>query len=149
MALHDYVQQLTKIALFQSMSLEAVRLIAFTAEARILRAGDVLFAQGDEADGGYVVLSGALELARADADVQVVGPGALIGEMALITQVERYATATAQEVTGVLRIPRKLFHRVLQEFPESAARLHADIAERLTEASGNLNRFSGRFASIP
>lgn len=147
MALNDYVQQLTKISLFQSIALEAVRLIAFTAEARILRAGDVLFAEGEAADGGYVVLSGTLALTRNDCEAQLVGPGALIGEMALITPVERYATATAREVTGVLRIPRSLFHRVLQEFPDSAARLHADMSARVNLASANLGRFHGRFAA--
>lgn len=147
MALNDYVQQLTKIGLFKSMTMEAVRLIAFSAEARILRPGDVLFQEGEAADGGYVVLSGALALTRADTNAQLVGPGALIGEMALITEMERYATATAQEVTGVLRISRSLFHRILQEFPDSAAGLQAEFAERLREVSENLDKFHGRFAA--
>ena len=150
MALHDYVYQLRQVELFQALSMEAVRLIAFSAEARILRVGDVLFHEGEAAGEGYVVLSGVLALTHSgapDSDVQLAGPGSLVGEMALLAATERPATAIAREATGVLRIPRTLFHRVLQEFPECAVRMRAELAARTLRMSVTLDAFGNRFVS--
>jgi CRP-like cAMP-binding protein len=151
MALHDYVQQLKQIELFQALSPEALRLIAFSAEARILHMSDILFQEGEPAEGGFVVLSGGLTLTRAkspDSVLQHIGPGALIGEMALITATKRPATATAAEVTGVLRISRVLFHRVLQEFPECASRIHSAIAARTAQVTAGLEDFRNRHLNV-
>ena len=55
-----------------------------------------------------------------------------------MTETTRGATATAREPSSVLRITRALFHRVLAEYPESAARLHAILTQRLVGLSGEL-----------
>ena len=109
---------------------EALRLIAFSAETRIFRAGDVMFRRGEPSDGGFLVLVGSVALEGPGAD-QILGPGALIGQHTLISTLPRPATATAREPTTVLKITRRLFHRVLGEFPEGAERLRAHVARRL------------------
>jgi len=134
MSLNDDIRNLSRIPLFGELEPEALRLIAFAAETRILRAGDVLFNRGDESDGGYIVLTGAIALdpiGDGGPAVQIVGPTALIGEIALISQTERPVTAIAREPSTVLKITRALFHRMLKEFPVSARRLRAAIQARL------------------
>lgn len=148
MALNDFMQQLAHIEMFRLLGPEALRLIAFSAESRILQAGDVLFREGEAADAGIVVLSGGFTLTRSgvpDEIAQRVRPGALIGEMALLSQSFRPATAVASEISGILRVPRTLFLRVLQEYPDCAVRLHADIAQRTAQTTASLAQFRQRF----
>jgi len=131
MALQDNVRNLAKNPTLRDLEPDALRLIAFSAETRILRAGDVLFRRGETSDSGFVVLSGAVALQTGTGEATIVRAPTLIGESALVTETTRGATATAREPSSVLRITRALFHRVLAEFPDSATRLHDSLRERL------------------
>ena len=62
---------------------------------------------------------------------EVVGPGTLIGELALFTALERPVTAIAREPTQVMRLARSVMRRVLGESPDSAQAIAAAVAERL------------------
>ena len=138
MALQDDVRNLTSLPAFRDLDPEAVRLIAFSAETRILRAGDVLFRRGDPSDGGFVVLSGVIGVEAAPGRETLVRPPALLGEMALVAETLRPATAVAREPTSVLKVPRTLYRRILAEYPESAARVRAGAASRLFAMRGEL-----------
>ena len=138
MALDQDIRRLTAIPMLAQLDPEAGRLSAFTAETRLFRAGDVLFRRGDASDGGFMVTVGSVALDASGEGAparQVVGPGALIGQRALISALPRPTTAIAREPTTVLKVTRRLFHRVLTEFPESALRVRAhfarDLAKRL------------------
>ena len=147
MLIDEGFRRLSRIALFSELEPEALWLIAFSAETRILRAGDILFRRGEPSDGGFIVLSGAIALhndaASGFADA-IIGPEGLVGEIALITDTHRPVTAVANEASTVLKVPRSLFHRVLQEFPRSAARVRAVMANRLTSFVGELAAFRSR-----
>ncbi len=142
MALDTDIRRLSSVPLLSELDVEALRLIAFSAETRILRAGDILFSKGERASGGFVVVSGAIALdpyGDGRAAAEIVGPDSLIGEMALITETERPVTALARQPTVVLSISRELFHRVLREFPGAAARLQAAIETRLANFAALAN----------
>ncbi len=117
-------------ALLDSASLRAVAEKAVAVE---LAAGQVLFQAGDASDGGYVIASGGLELMpdRPGQDGRRVGPGALVGELALLVDTPRPATARAVEETSLLHIPRQAFLHVLEGAPQSAERMRRSVAERL------------------
>lgn len=141
MGLNDDIAALEVVPTFAGVEREALRLIAFAAESRILRAGDVLFRRGEPADAGYLVRSGAIALdARDDGSPTdyVVGPGVLIGELALFAETKRPATAIARESSSVTKLPRSVLRRVLVEFPDAAVHLRAVFAERLTGIAGDL-----------
>lgn len=136
MSLDDDIRRLSAIPTLGVLGTEALRLIAFSAETRTVRSGDVLFRRGEESDGGFVVLNGSIGLERApEQEERVVGPGVLIGERALLANLRRATTATARSDATVLKISRRLFYRVLTEFPGSAERVRAsligDLARRL------------------
>lgn len=131
MALQDNVRNLALNPTLRDLEPDALRVIAFSAETRILRAGNVLFRRGEASDSGYVVLSGAIALQAEGGEETVVRAPTLIGESALITETTRAATATATEPSSVLKVSRALFHRVLDEFPDSAARLFQTLQARL------------------
>ena len=139
MALDTGIRRLASIPLLNELDVEALRLLAFSAETRILRAGDVLFSKGDQTSGGFIVVSGAIALdphGDGRTAAQIVGPDSLIGEMALITQTECPVTAIARQPSVVLAISRDLLHRVLREFPSSAARLQSALESRLNQFTG-------------
>ena len=137
MSLDEDLRNLSRIPVFATLETDARRLIAFTGESRILRPGDVLFHKGDASDGGFVVQSGCIALTHADhvqgEPVELIHPHTLIGEVALISDIERSVTAYAKEPSTVLKISRPLFHRVLKEHPISAARLKAFLETRLQD----------------
>jgi CRP-like cAMP-binding protein len=146
MALDDDIALLSRVPLFASLGGEPMRLLAFSAETRVLRAGDVLFKEGQAADSGYVVVEGSLILTSSGGLTErVAGTGALLGEIALIVETLRPATATAREPSTVLRIPRSLFRRVLNEFPEAALRVHEDFREKMRATTADLNRVGRLF----
>ncbi len=134
MALDDDIALLARQPLLGLMERDALRLVAFAAESRILRAGDVLFRVGEPSDGALLVISGAVALdSREDGQPaqEIVGPGALIGEIALFTAVARPVTAIAREPTQVMRLSRSVMRRVLAESPGSAEAVAAAISDRL------------------
>lgn len=140
MTLEQEIRRMAAIPLLAEVEQEALRLIAFSGETRIFRAGDVLFRRGEVADGGFILLVGSIALEGSpDGRIpkQIVGPGTLIGGRALISELPRPTTAMAREPTTVLKITRRLFYRVLNEFPDSADRvrryLARDLAERLAD----------------
>ncbi len=150
MALDNDIDVLARQPLLGLMPREALRLLAFAAETRLLRAGDVLFRRGDRAEGGYLVMTGAIALDPRDDGspaAEVAGPGFLLGETALFTEAERAATAIARETTAVLKINRTVVTRVLGEFPEAAAVLHRAIADRVRTLSDELETVGRMIAS--
>ena len=142
MTLEHDIRRLSAIPLLAELDPEALRLIAFSGETRIFRTGDVLFRRGEAGDGGFVVVAGSVALDMSDAgrpSQQIVGRGALIGERALISALPRPATAVAREPTTVLKITRRLFYRVLTEFPESAENVRKSLARALGERLADIN----------
>jgi len=140
MALEDDIALLSRVAVLSGMERDALRLLAFSAETRQLTAGETLFRKGDVSDGGFVVARGAIALVQDDAQSPdaVVGPGTLIGEVALITETKRPMTAVAREASTVLRLSRAMFRRTLEEYPQMAERLAADLRQRVESLSSDL-----------
>ena len=95
---------------------------------------------GDAADSAYVVQEGSFGLvphrAEGEAEEIVAGPGALLGELAMITPTKRLATATALEPSTVIRISRGLFLKMLEGYPETA--------RKLRDAIGGAHAINGR-----
>jgi CRP-like cAMP-binding protein len=142
MGLEDDIGVLARNPTLAALEPEALRLIAFAAETKTLRAGDVLFRRDEISNDGFVVLSGSVAIDPSGlgaATARIVRPPGLIGDIALLTQTRRPATAIAREPTSVLRISRQLFHRVLDEFPGSAEKLRQALAGRLLQFTAELS----------
>ncbi|MBV2141916.1 cyclic nucleotide-binding domain-containing protein [Falsochrobactrum sp. TDYN1] len=148
MALDDDIRILGLVGLFESFTPEQLRLLAFGAERLVLRAGRELFREGQSADCGYIVVSGNITLFHeTDAGrvaIRSVGPGAMLGEMALIAQTTRLISAVAEGETEVIRISRAIFRRILEEYPEAAASLHAHISKNLLQLISDIERVAPR-----
>lgn len=150
MSLESDVRLLADVPLLSEFSEDKLRLLAFSAENRHFRSGQRLFSAGDRADSGFVVASGtvALYAPGEEEPLDVAGPGRLIGEVALIVEGERPATAVALGEVDVIQIRRPLFRRMLDEYPDVAERLQARFAARLTETTRALMAVKSRLDRI-
>ncbi len=113
MTIEDDIAFLQRVPTFAQLGFAALQIVAIGSESKQLDDGEVLFRAGETADAGYVVQSGALKLTihdprRADPSF-VVGPGTLVGELALVTETMRPVTAVAAEPTTGSRSSRSLF----------------------------------------
>jgi CRP-like cAMP-binding protein len=144
MSLDSDIALLSRVPLFSELNSEQVRLLAFSAVHRELRADEILFREGDDAQSGYIVASGEIVLTRGEGRARktlaTCEPGSLIGEIALFIETKRPATATAGRLTDVMEINRTLMTRMLNEYPHVALRLRAALTERLTATVAELGR---------
>ncbi|MGA8903361.1 cyclic nucleotide-binding domain-containing protein [Bradyrhizobium sp.] len=137
MSIEDDVALLERVPTLRVLGTTALRMLAIGSEQRDFRRGAVLFRTGDEADGGFVVQRGSFRIEDGGAAL-VAGPGALIGELALINAARRPSTATALEDSSVIRVARSLFQRVLESDPAAARRLRDEFAKRTSQIASDI-----------
>ena len=134
MSVEDDITFLERVPTLSLLGRDALRILAIGAESQYVHGGEVLFTAGEAADVGYVIQEGSFTLKPDTADAQehelTVQRGVLLGELALLTETVRPATATAIEPSTVLRIPRSLFLRMLEGFPQAASRLRDHLSNR-------------------
>lgn len=149
MALDDDIRILSAVGLFEAFTPEQLRLLAFGAETTSLPADRKLYREDDEADSAYVVISGRIALYReADSNhvvISTAGPGAILGELALIADTKRLTSASAAIDSQVLRLNRKMFRRILEEYPDLAVQLHQRIVEELQALIERIEQLAPRF----
>jgi CRP/FNR family transcriptional regulator, cyclic AMP receptor protein len=96
-----------------------------------LAPGDFIFREGAKGDKMYVVLEGEMEIVLGDFVLETAGPGALIGEMALIDDSQRTASAVAKTSCRLAEIDRRRFHFLVQQTPHFATHVMKTLADRL------------------
>jgi CRP-like cAMP-binding protein len=142
MSIDDDIAFFEQVPTLNLLGRPALRILAIGAESRYVHNGEVLFKAGDRADAGFVVQEGSFGLSIPSAgfgEKREVGPGTLLGELALLTDTKRPVTVTALEPSTVLRIPRTLFLKMLEGYPEAAQRLRDDIAKRTEESTRDIS----------
>ena len=149
MALDTDIELLERVPALSLLGPEALRILAISAQAQEIKSGDTLYKEGDPADCGFVIASGAFALQRErDGHEGVtVRAGVLLGETALMVGTTWSGSAIAIETSTVLRIPRTVFLRVLEGEPEGAVRLRRYLAERLAVTIDEIDALRPRFES--
>jgi CRP-like cAMP-binding protein len=141
MTIEDDISFFERVPTLNLLGRQALRILAIGAQTRYVHGGEVLYGAGEEADGGFVIQEGRFTLAPAASEDRAieVGPYTLLGEVALFTESKRMATATALEPSSVLLIPRPLFLKMLDSFPDSARKLRDIVAGRLNQSTREIN----------
>jgi CRP-like cAMP-binding protein len=122
---------LAGIALFEGFSAEELDRTAQLGQRIEVPAGTVLVDQGDPGTFCYVVISGSADVYVSGEYVATSGPGAMIGEMALIDHRPRTATVVSSGPMVLLRFDTLAFKALLDELPKAAERVHAILGARL------------------
>ena len=138
MTIEDDIAFFERVPTLNMLGRPALRILAIGAESRYVHSGEVLFNAGDAADSAFIVQEGTFKLRSRQAEGDeglVVGRGTLLGELALLTETMRPVTATANEPSTVLRIPRTLFLKMLEGYPDAAKKLREIIASRADQST--------------
>lgn len=147
MTIEEDIAFLERVPTFAQLGFSALQIVAIGSETKYLEDGEILFRAGETTDAGYLIQEGSLKLTvhdprRSDPSF-TFGPGALIGELALVTETVCPATAIAAEPTTVIRISRSLFRKVLEGFPEAARLMRDRIMARANLANDEISRVRG------
>ncbi|MBK8295422.1 MAG: DHA2 family efflux MFS transporter permease subunit [Solirubrobacterales bacterium] len=103
-----------------------------------LAAGDWLFHEGDDSGSLYVVRAGRLEVVNESdgTTIRVLGRGAALGELALLTSMPRSASIRAARDSVLVAIDRDEFDRLLEEEPKVAVALTRVLGSQLRDSVG-------------
>ena len=94
-------------------------------------AGTVILKRGEPSRVMYVVIEGEAEILLDDQVVHVAGPGALLGELALLDQAPGSADVRAKSACRLVAIDERRFKFLVQQTPNFALDVMRVIAERL------------------
>lgn len=131
---------LAHVDLFVGLDRKELRHLAGSCQERKYSAGSVLMQQGDTGVGLFVVTSGHVRVTRtpdsqgAEENLRTMGPGEVLGEMALLDDLPRSATVTAIDDVTALLLPIWEFRTILHSNPEIAVKLLATLSHRLRKA---------------
>jgi CRP-like cAMP-binding protein len=127
---------LARTPLFAGLSREALESLVQQLTLVHLATDEVLFREGDPGDALYVIVEGEVAvLSEGPPQVEMarLGPGAFMGEVALMTDQPRSATVTATEDAELLRIDRKTLSGVLASHGEVLAAVLRFVRHRLVD----------------
>ncbi len=110
----------------------------FERYGKVIPRGTVLFYEGDPGREMYIILSGKVRISKRVRNVEktlvLLGKGEFFGEMAILNDKPRSATATVMEDCEILIIDRETFETMIRNNGEIAVRVIKKLAARLQEA---------------
>jgi len=123
------------VALFRSMDDEERRALAAVMDLKQVRAGEVVFRQGEDGDSLLCVVEGLLEtlvkdIAGQEIVLATVGAGDAVGEMSMLDGRPRSATVRCTEDARLLVLARDHLLAVLPRSPHLALDMMAQMAAR-------------------
>jgi CRP/FNR family transcriptional regulator, cyclic AMP receptor protein len=157
-----HIRHLDKRALFRNhpifggLSPELIELLCSKASVRRESRGEAIFAKGDDGNGLFAVLSGVVKIGVSSRDgrevvFNLIHPGEIFGEIALLDGRPRTADAAAMTECELLFIDRRDFAPIIGSQPEIAIRLIELLCARLRWTSEQYEEvmfldFPGRLA---
>ncbi len=103
------LELLRQLSLFAPLELKSLELVARRLVRVEVNAGEVVIREGDEGDRFYVIESGRAAASYQGELLRSMGPGEPFGEIALLRDVPRTATVTAEEPMVLLALDRQHF----------------------------------------
>jgi CRP-like cAMP-binding protein len=136
---------LARTVLFDGLDEHELARLAGIAREVALAPNDVLFDQGDESDGLYVVASGILRIYLTAADgreatINLLEDGEVIGEIAIIDGLPRSAGVAALTEAKLIFIPREPFLALLETSPKLGRQIILMLCERLRAANDQVDQ---------
>ncbi|MDR0447040.1 MAG: Crp/Fnr family transcriptional regulator [Treponema sp.] len=116
----------------------AMDLAAFGRFARTFQAGEMIFSEFEPGDAFYLIQSGRVELVKIIGDIEktldILQPSEMFGEMALLENSPRSATAIALDVVKVLEFNRQNFEILMLGNPKIALTLLKMFTKRIYDS---------------
>jgi hypothetical protein len=125
------VKQLAASELVRLLPRELIEEVVTHVNERDFDTNEILFHQGDDGDEIFFIETGAVDISQGAEHLAKVGPGDILGEIALITGGKRTATCKATEPTTVISLPKEDFDHWRKESPEFDGAARSLAASRL------------------
>ena len=134
---------LSQVWLFEGLRSEELQHIAQLADIRVYQARKIVVAKGDQASEFFVLLRGRAIVTTRGSDgsetaFNVMGPGEVFGEVAILDGQPRSASVTTLERCEMAVIDKHSFHALLAVSPSIAANLLAVLARRMRELTNRM-----------
>jgi CRP/FNR family cyclic AMP-dependent transcriptional regulator len=129
------VKALKGAPLFEGLSRKELAQLARVSEDLEVEPGTVLCKEGEVGHEFFVIVEGKVKVTRKGRRVSVRGGGDFVGEIALIEDVPRTATVTAETPVRLFVLTRKDFRHLLDEQPNVERKVMRVLARRLAEVS--------------
>lgn len=148
----EKVAALRGAALFAALAETDLEQLAAIARPSAHPVGALVFAKGDPANGLYVIERGRVKIATTSAQgrevvLNILGPGAAFGEIALLDGGARTADAIACEPARLLRLDIGPLIAFLERHPAVMRRMVVTLTERLRWVSAQVEDMM--FLSLP
>jgi CRP/FNR family transcriptional regulator, cyclic AMP receptor protein len=128
------IELLRGVSLFSACSNRELTRIASLADEVDVSEGRVLMREGEVGKEFFVIVDGEAKVSPAGKRPKKLGPGAAVGELALLDQAPRSATVTALSDMQLLVLDSRSFSSLIAEVPSVARKLFRVMAQRLREA---------------
>jgi CRP-like cAMP-binding protein len=129
---------LAKVPLFQDLPKKSLERIARFTRERSFRAGDIIFKEGEEGVGFFMITNGKVEVTRGGHVLATHGEGGFFGEMALLDNHRRSATVKALTDTSCLAIMRSDFLAELRNNADLAVEMLGVLSARVRDLDEKL-----------
>lgn len=131
---------LRTVPLFADVGPEALAALAGVAREKRYQKGAVIILRDEPGDSLFVVGRGAVKVVVGDEEgreviLAVLGPGDVVGEMAIFDDERRSAHVIAMEESELLRLRRDDFYALLRKSPELALGIVRELSRRLRRAN--------------
>src|SRR5260221_6609530 len=145
MSASELAAWLGKSVVFSGLDEDELRRLAGIARETMLAPDQVLFEQGEESDGLYIVLAGIVRIYLTaddgrEATISLLEDGEVIGEISILDGLPRSAGAAALTETRVVFIPHRSFCDVLDTSPKITRQVMLMLCERLRAANDQVDQ---------
>jgi CRP-like cAMP-binding protein len=114
----EKVSLLASVEMFARVPSAVLASLAGVMAERQVTAGDVVMTKGEPGDALFVVVDGSLRAHSGERVLATMGPGSVIGELALLDPAPRAASVTADEDSLLLVLAKDDFDLVMTDHPE-------------------------------
>jgi len=129
------IELIRKVPLFSQCSKRELASVATLADLVDVPADRKLVSEGARAREFMVIVSGSVEVRRANKKIATLGSGDFFGEIALVAGGPRTASVTTTAPTSVLVVTDGAFTSLLEENPSLQIKVLKALAERLRPAT--------------
>jgi CRP/FNR family cyclic AMP-dependent transcriptional regulator len=129
------VQALKGVPLFAGLSRKELLQLERLCEDLEVQPGRVLCKEGEIGREFFVLVDGKVQVIRKGRRVATLTGGDFVGEIALVTELPRTATVTAETPVRLFVLTSREFHAVLDQNPKVERKVLRALARRLAETS--------------
>ena len=147
LSIMDTILFLKRIPIFSNIHGEGLKRIADIAQEKVYEAGKMIFHENEMGDVLYIIKKGSVQIFKVlgsgqEKTLAVLHEQAFFGEMSILDNSPRSASAKAMEDSTLLAVDKDSFKEVVNEYPEIAFEIFKVFSQRLREANKEIQNLS-------